>query len=374
MTFVVTFEDEFLGTLTQTELRYFVFYSSMTSLYSSAKVILKEIDSSKINKIKVGTPVNVVFYEEENTEVTYTNKMKVLTFSKEESSGAETSITLVLVSELFFNSDDITCAYEGSVSQILNTMVTNNLKETITNYDFEVTEDRSRTRYRISEEPQEFIKRIMKYGIIGNGPIYVYYDAKGCFNLKGINSLRKKDPAYIDITPLVDKSGIEIESSDSTQKLIMYSHKFNINKGKQTSKVTSVFNTELFKSPNDVASRVVVAGEQDSNASVETVYPHRVDYYDWNVTPDDALSIALRTSFEDLGLFQTLQASYNGFKINELDLGSIHYVILPYEPTEKSSTNSDVNSSEGTYMVMNVSFIYEDGIQRTEANLIQVGH
>lgn len=373
MTFAVTFEDEFLGTLPKTEISYFVFYSSIMKLYSSAKVIIKGIDSSKINKIKIGTPVNVIFYDE-NSDTSYTNKMKVLTFTKEETDGIVTYITLILVSSLFFNNDESTSAYEGSVSQILNTIISTSLKTTVTASNIEATEDRGRIRYRIAEESQEFIKRIMKYGIISNGPVYIYYDAKGCLNLKGINSLRKKDIAFIDVPPLVESSGVQIEQSDSIKKLLMFSHKFNINKGKQTSKVTSIFNTELFKSPNSIATKVVVAGEQDNNASVEEIYPHRVDYYDWNIVPDDALGIALKTSFEDLGMFQTLIASYEGFLVDELDLGSLHCVILPYEPTEKSSTNSDVNSSEGTYMVMDVSFIYDGSIQKTEANLIQVGH
>lgn len=373
MDFAITFEDEFLGTISKTEISYFVFYSSIMKLYSSAKIIIKGIDSTKINKIKVGTSVDILFYDEDNN-ISYTNKMKVLTFTKEESNGIVTYITLVLVSSLFFNSDESTLAYEGCVSQIVNTMLSNTLKETVTSSDIEATEDRGRIRYRIAEEPQEFIKRIMKYGVISNGPVYIYYDAKGCLNLKGINSLKKKEIAFIDIPPLVETSGVQIEQSNSIRKLLMFSHKFNINKGKQTSKVTSVFNTDLFKSPNSVATKVVVNGEQDNNASVETAYPHRVDYYDWNLAPDDALGIALKTSFEDLGMFQTLTASYKGFLIDELDLGSIHCVILPYDPTEKSSTGSDVNSSEGTYMVMDVSFIFDGSVMKTEANMIQVGH
>lgn len=373
MTFTVTFENEFLGTLSKTDISYFVFYSSILKLYSSAKVILKGIDSSKINKIKVGTPVNIIFSDEDK-DISYTNKMKVLTFAKEESEGIATYITLVLVSDLFFNSNDSTQAYEGCVSQILNTMLSTTLRDSVSNSDIEATEDRGRIRYMIAEEPQEFIKRIMKYGVISNGPVYIYYDAKGCLNLKGISSLKKKEISYIDIPPLVDTSGIQIEQSDSVKKLLMFSHKFNINKGKQTSEIKSVFNTELFKSPNSVATKVVVAGEQENNASVEASYPHRVDFYDWNLAPDDALGIALKTSFEDLGMFQTLTATYNGFLVDELDLGSIHCVILPYEPTEKSSTNSDVNSSEGTYMVLDVAFIYDGSIQKTEANLIQVGY
>lgn len=373
MKFAVQFEDSFLGTITLAETEYFIFHASIFKFYSSAKIIIKEISGTRVNKIKIGTPVKVIFYDD-NSDTKYTNNMRVLSFTKEETSGISIRMTLVLVSSLFFYNTPITNAYEGSVSQIADYVIKNNLQTEVTNYAIEATDDRGRIRYSISEQPQEFLKRIMKYGVVSNGPVYMYYDTKGCFNLKGISSFKQKDPEFIDVTAMVDKMGIQIELAISTRKLCIYNYKFNVNKSKQVSDITSKFCTELFKSPNTVALELVSNGEQTDNASVAQSYPSRVDFYDWNIAPDDAVGMALKTSFEDLGTFQSLTAIYSGMLVNELDLGSLHYVILPDTPTEKSSMNADVNSSEGTYMATDVSFIFKDSQSHTEATLLQVGH
>lgn len=370
MDFAIVFDDQYLGTLSKTEVDYFAFYCSILKVNATCKFILKSIDKENLNKIKVGTPFTVKFYD---NNVSYENKMKILTFSKVEGEGITDYVKIIAVSPLFFNNSESTIAYSGSVSQIINTLLKTDLKD-ITNYNIETTEDRNRIRYRVAEEPQEFITRIMKYGNINGNPIYMYHDAQGCFNLKGISSLKSTPPAYISVSSLTEKGDVKIEISDSIQQLTMMNYTFNINNGKQVSNITSIFNTELFKCPNDVDYYSSTKGLQEGNASVESVYPSRTDFYDWYVCPDDAKSISLKRNFEDLGMFQLLSATYTGFMIKELDLGKIHYVILPYNPTEKSSNGSDVNSSEGTYMVMDTTFIFENGVAKTQATMTQVGY
>ena len=369
MNFAITFDDEYLGTFSKTEVSYFAYYCSLLKINATCKIILKSVDSTKLNKIKIGTPFTIKFY---NDSEFYENKMKIITFSKAESNGAVDYVKILGVSPLFFNNNESTQAYGGSVSQILNNLLKKDLNN-IVNTSIETTEDKSRIRYRIAEKPQEFISRIMKYGNIGNSPIYIYYDAKGCFNLKGVSSLIKASPSYISIPSSVDKANIKIELEDSIPKLTMMSNVFNINNGNQVSQIVSIFNTELFKCPNTVDVSVISSSTQENNASVESSYPSRTDFYDWYICPDDAKNISIKNSFEDLGMFQLLSATYSDFLIKQLDLGNIHYVILPYTPTEKSTNGADVNGGEGLYMVLDTTFIFENGIARTQANFTQVG-
>lgn len=369
MNIYINFDDDYLGTFSKTEIDYFAYYCSLLKVNATCKIIIKSIDTTKLNKIKVGTPFTVIF---SNDEEYYENKMRILTFSKVESSGLVEYVKILAVSPLFFYNTESTQAYTGSVSQIINYMLKNDLKD-IKNSYIETTEDRGRIRYRISEEPQEFITRLMKYGNIGGNPIYIYFDAKGYFNLKGITTLKYTTPAYISVPALVEKENIKTELDETTPRLTMMSSSFTINNGSQVSKISSIFNTELFKSPNDIDIAVTSKSVQESNASVESLYPTRTDFYDWNICPDDAKSISFKTNFESLGMFQLLKATYGDFLIKELDLGNIHYVILPYTPTEKSANGSDVNGGEGTYMVVELTYIYENGLSKTQATLTQIG-
>lgn len=370
MDFEITFEDEYLGTLSKTEIEYFAYFCSLLRITASCKLLLKNIDTLKINKLKVGTPFTVKFYGEEES---YENKMKIFSIDKKESSGLVEYIKILAISPLFFDKNESTQAYEGSVSQIVNTMLKKELKD-IKSTEIETTEDIGRIRYRISEEPLDFLTRILKYGNIGNNPVYIYFDAKGKFNLKGVESLKSSNPRYISIPFLADKENIKIEQEDSIQKITMMSYSLGTNKESKISKVNSIFTTELFKSPDDIETEVTSNSVQENNASVYTPYPTRTDYYDWYVCPNDAKSIAVKRNFEELGVFQILQATYSGFLIKELDLGLLHYFVLPYTPTEKSSNGADVNSGEGLYMVRDTMYIFENGVTRTNATLLQVGY
>lgn len=377
MQVAIVFDDEAIGVFSETEVDYFAYYCSIFKVNATCKIVVKIplTLTKKVNKLKVGTQFTVKFW---NKSESYNNKMRILTFSRTDDEGT-IAITILGVSSLFFNNTEATCSYEGTVSQIINKVVQLDLKNDIKLTHIDSTDDRASIRYRIAEEPQEFISRIMKYGSKNGGPIYVYQDAKGFFKLRGIESFKSVSDnlKYVSITQFGEQNDVKTNLDDTSTRLTMLSANLAINNGKQISQITSKLCTELFRSssttPTQMKEEITQWSIQKNNASVALQYPSRTDFYDWYVSPDDAKSMAYKTGFEDLGMFQLLKANYGDFMIKELDLGNIHYVVLPYEPSEPSSNGSIVNSSEGEYMVVETTFIRQDGVNKTEATLTQIG-
>lgn len=371
----IIFDDASIGVFSESEIDYFAYYCSIFKINATCKIIIKSPLSSRINKLKVGTPFTVTFSSDSES---YSNKMQILTFARADND-AVISMTILGVSPLFFNNTEFTCAYTGTVEKIVKRVIATDLTKEITEKKIETTDDRSTIRYRIAEEPQEFISRMMKYGSINGGPIYIYHDAKGVFNLRGIESMKSADEntKYVSFTPEGEYSNLKSKLDTTSPTLTMTSANLAINNGKQISQITSKLCTELFRSskvtPSEMKEDIEQWSIQKNNASVAMCYPSRTDFYDWYISPDDAKCMAYKKGFEDLGMFQLLKATYIDFKIKELDLGNIHYVLLPYTPTETSSNGSLVNNSEGEYLVLETTFIHQDSINKTEATLTQIG-
>lgn len=374
MRFRIYFEETGDGGIPESNIQSFNFVSNIFKMYAGASLVIKDIKASLINKIKTGAGVTVEFYDIYDAEKKYSNKMRVLSFKKFMGDGIIDKIEVNLISSLFFEKEVVTQAHEGNVSQILFTVFKDNLTNPEYILDIDSTSDRSRYRYQIAETYPNFLKRISKYAYKDNGTVFLYHDPRGVLKLKGVEDFMAIEPSYVASTLSTDQWGVKVDGSGMLLNLPIIDYTIDTVDSASTSSVTSKFCTELFKSPDSFIGEATFNGVCSlNNAQVEKVYPEKQDFYNWDITPDDAFALACRKGFEDAYMSYTLSITVNDFLLDTLALGNVIYVILPYNPTELSSSGDKVNGGEGKYMVTRVRYSFYDGMLRTIADMVQVG-
>lgn len=374
MRFRIYFDEIGDGGIPEAYIQSFNFVSNLFKTYAGASLVIKDIKSGLINKIKTGLGVTVEFYDPNDVEKVYSNYMSVLSFKKFMGDGTTDVIEINLISSLFFENEVVTEAHEGNVSQILLTIFNNNLTNPRYKLDIDPTSDRSRYRYQIAETYPNFIKKVSQYAYKDNGAVFLYHDPRGELKLKGINSFLSIEPSYVASTLSTSQWGVKIDGSGMLLNLPILDYIIDTTDNVSVSSVTSKFCGELFKSSDSFISEATFNGVCSlDNAQTKRTYPKRMDIYNWDITPDDAFAIACRKSFIDTYMSYTVSITTNDFLLDTLAIGNVIYFILPHNPTELSSSGNKVNGGEGKYMVTRVRYNFHDGVLKTFADLVQVG-
>ena len=102
MRFRIYFEEIGDGGIPEANIQSFNFISNLFKMYAGANLIIKDIKANIVNKIKTGAGVIVEFYDLIDTEIKYSNKMRILSFKKFMGDGIIDKIEVNLISSLFF--------------------------------------------------------------------------------------------------------------------------------------------------------------------------------------------------------------------------------------------------------------------------------
>lgn len=369
MTFKIRLGHPDIGDLSMAQIDSFSYMASIFRLYAGAKFILKDMTKTVNNMLKTGMEATVTFQSEEKT---YVNEMRILSFNKGSDDYVGDRIEIILISAIYFENEIKTMTHAGPVSQILSNVFTNILKNSAPKIDFVTTEDRARRRYQLGERSQDFAKRITKYAIKGNLPVYLYSAPDGVVHLKGVYDMMTSVPKVV-LSSISASKLIKMPNNDSSMsELIYFGHSFSSNTKYTSSLITNVFCTKNFKFPTQLADTSVYTGSDYDNPQAEIGSPPKTKFYNWNLTPDDAMAIAVREAFEETANAYTMSSTFRGLIVDELQLGSTVMSILPYEPTATGTNGSKVNLGEGKYLITQINYIYENKILRTEAHMCQI--
>lgn len=384
MFFNISFDDPAIGVLAQTNLSNFSFSSSLYKLNNTAQVKITDITRLLFNKIKIGSQATITFYDA-NSKEEYINKMSVLSFTKDVSVGMADIISITFISSQYFKDEVSTQAHSGTVSQILYNICSKSFQY---NLNWSDSDDIVRYRYQIAERYQDFMLRMLKYGVIKETPVFLYSDARGKLNFKGEYDLRKETPKYYLTLGLTDNVKQKFDISKTMIEIIVDNFTANSCSSKTSSSITSKFTTTLFKSPSVFLSEKTSINIEDKNAQTESLHeytkdngvksfyasPTRTDFYGWELAPTDALAIAVRNNYNEIYNRYTLNISITSIAPDIFIPGTTVWVVLPFKPTEKSSTGVSVNCSEGIYIVQSVVYTYTNNKFNTRMVLSQIAY
>ena len=348
------------------------FICSIFKVYSLARIRFRDTAKRYFNNIKGGIPVNFIFESGSNR---YVNKMMVLSFEKESSPGGDATdiIEMTLISSIYFDKTQNTASYDGSVGIIIETIMSEFFKNTVTKYEGTSTDDFPRRRYQTSERTLDFMKRILKYGIQGKKPVYLFTDAKGVLKLRGISEMSNSSPKCTARSVLSEKLGSVGTHNTSDKNIVMYDFHSIFNGKKACSKINSVFSVRNFRFSEGTESSYTYIGPELRNNQIETGVPPKTRFYGWNLAPMDAYAIAARDSFEDTYDTCSFLATFMGFDVDNLELGGTLDIELPYNPgTTRDSSGDEANLGEGRYLITELRFEGDGNSLQTIATLVQV--
>lgn len=372
MTCYIEFEDSPIGVVSYTRILRLSFICSIFKVFSMANMVLNGLAKKYFNDMKSGLPVNFVFVDDDNKS--YVNKMKVLSFSKLPDTEYNVSdiMEVTLISAIYFDKSVGTLVHDGSVGTIYDNIMAKFFKTSVTEYKGIPTEDIPRRRYQTGERTLDFMKRILKYGVQGNMPIYLFHDSKGVLNLRGISEMSKSIPGYTAIPALVGSTDGMSQSSTNAY-LLMWDLISEFNGRTTCSRIDNIFTTENFKFNDKVISSYSFRSAETGNNQIFDSIPSKIKYYGWNLAPNDAFAISAKESFESTSNSCIFKATFRGADVGRLNLGSTIDVQLPtYGNTAKNSKGESSNLGEGRYLITDLEYsLSGDGVQ-TVVSMIQV--
>ena len=353
----------------------FSFQVDIQNLNAKAVVKLRDITHSLFNQIKTGLSVNIVFYDTGNSQVIYTNYMKVLSFNKKPSNVKNLAdyIVVNLISAWYFDSkEEVSSSYTGTYYEIVNQLLSNKQKKYY-NLDLTATDDNIRYRYRIAETDQHFLERLMKYGRIGNLPVYLYTDAKGNLKLSGIENFIKGTCKYFAAPDTAMQLPTIPSNASDLQGLRMTSYKIIGDSSNSNSRTSTRFSTKNFKLNTTADSAVNINNTEIANSQSAEYTPSFTGYTGWNLTPDDALSVSVKNNFERNMKTYSLICIIPDF-ILDLNLGDKLKVYLPFQPVQGRKAGTITNLGEGEYFIKHIDYIYKNNMYRTRLEMIQAAY
>ena len=370
MSFKIVFEEDSIGELSPSQIENFSFVSSIFKLYSGCKFIIKDFSKSLNNRLKTGMKVGVSFFVDEGEESF--NEMAVLSFSKTGSNKFIEYVDITLISAIFFENTINTLTRTGNVGQIVKDILSKEFKLEEKQLVLEDTDDRVRRRYQLAEKSQDFMKNLMKYGTYLNTSVYLYTSPDGKIYLKSSYSMVTEQPKTAFTTSLADKLIEKPEGSDTVVGLVMSSFNINATGKNAVATMDNVFCTDNFKFSSDFDSHWETYSPEKDNSQSAIHSPTKTRFFNWNLTPDDAKAIAIRDFFEETSDTYSLLCTFDGWSLKEVNLGSPVYLILPYEPTVKSSTGADINLGEGIYLITQVKLLFNNRSETMAVSLSQI--
>ena len=167
--------------------------SSIDNLYITGKMILHDPYSLYTSNIKLGELIIITLREEEKSQVIRSYSMRILDCLKksdEEDPFMIKDIEISLVSDWYFNQVEKTTAFKESVSSIISGFVKKESFFKKRKIFLENSSDEAAIRYQIKESSQEFISKIIPYGVNNNSPLFAYMDLNENFYLKSWDSMK----------------------------------------------------------------------------------------------------------------------------------------------------------------------------------------
>lgn len=367
----IEFEDSPIGIVSPSKVLKVSFICSIYKVYSMANLMLSGLAKQYFNDIKCGSPINFVFKDDNNT---YINKMRVLSFSKIPDSqyGMSDILNVTLISAIYFDKSAGTMVHEGSVGSIYDTIMSKFFNNSVVEYSGTLTDDLPRRRYQTQERTLDFMKRILKYGIQGGMPVYLFHDAKGVLNLKGISEMSKSLPSYTAV-PSINGVSPEMGLSSTNSFLTIWDFISEFDGKTTCGFINNVFTTANFRFNNKIVDSYTFKGVDTQNNQILESIPPKTKFYGWNLAPNDAMAIAAKESFEKLTNSCMFRGIFQDFDVSRLNLGSTISVQLPeFGYTARNSNGEASNLGEGRYLITDLEFLAEGNKVQTTATMMQV--
>lgn len=351
------------------------FTADLESIYTSAKLTLKDFTRTYFNQIQNGMDIFFKFYDGDypsNSQKVYTNKMKVLSFDKipAPQSIFNDTTNFTLVNSLYFTDDTPdTKSYEGTVYTITQKVLSeySDLKK-----ELSITDDPTAFRYQNGDTPIKFLKRISKFGLKEGLPVYLFMDATNTMKLKGIHELINSSTFYT-AEPMLSQEVASYSSSDkSSNKIILTNYRFDSDGLNASSSITTFFETENFISNNEFYSKSTFNNTENNNIQTAALTPSSINFLNWNLNPYDAYNLSRREGFEKSMRTYHLVATTPGIKVEGIHPGSLIKVVLPYDTINVGG--KERNLGEGEYLVKRVRYIFDGTNPYTQMSLIQANY
>lgn len=361
----ITFLNSPIGTIESNFITSFSFIEDINKLYVGAKLNLKDISQTIFNSIKSGQELKVTFYDSNASykETSYDNYLKILTFSKTPtSSPLFNNVEITLISSWYFSYTINTQAYRGNVGSILNAIYQKEYSTTSLKANLISTDDEARIRYRISESTSDFMKRLLRYGISQNSPVYLYTGLGNILNLSSLNTFVNKSLKYSlvpdEVFSLKETSQKVINEAGS-MVLRLRDYKQISSVLNSSSNCTSYFSTANFASTSSITTSVILQNAENGNSTIEETSPSTVTYTDWSLTPQDALAYSIKSYYDkNLNTF-SIVGEVDTFCLSSLNLGDLVKIYLPVANTDE---NSSINCRG--YIIQRIERIYKEGKEK----------
>lgn len=346
---------------------YFEYKSSLLDFYSRAKLTVKDMAKDTFNYIKIGTPITIEFFD---GDISYINNMKVLKYNKLPGESPVDTLELTLVSAWYFDCSMEDTARDGNIGNIFNKIAQDKFSKHV-KIDIGSTEEAPSRRYQIGEEIHSFMERIIKYGIKGNFPVYLYTDAKGILNLKGINDFINKEAYYLAVPDTSDVA-MTVSKNVNEKTIRLKKYRFSTNIENAHSLFRTKFTTEHFiASVSNVANDISLTDPEFRNPQSLSYSPPKTKIRTWEYTPEDALAISMRESFEaSLSVFY-LSAVVTGFVFSGLNVGDMIKVDLPFKKVKDVLSGKEQNLGEGSYLITETHYVYSNNEEYTKIKASQ---
>lgn len=368
----VEFEDSRIGVLSYKNLSNMSFICSIFKVFAMANLTIIDFAKSSFNIIQSGMPVNIVFVDGNGIE--YVNRMKVLSFSKAPNGQAsfKDTLNLTLISSIYFDKSSGTFVHEGCVGVIFDNIMSKFFKDSVYSYKGTVTNDLPARRYQTSERTLDFMKRMLKYGIKEDMPVYLFYDPKGTLNLRGIKEMAAENPKFTASPQMMNTSESLPYSSTAESTITMWDFVSLFDGRTACSEIVTKFTSSNFRFQRMVQSKYTFKSVENRSNQVADKIPTKIKFLGWNLTPTDAQAIAAKDSFEETCNTCSFKALFKGLDLEDFNLGDTINIKLPYDASSHNSLGQAANLSEGRYLITDLEFTLNESVVQTTATMIQV--
>lgn len=374
MNFKIYFGDESFE-IGKQFIKGFSFTSDISSIYTTAKLLLTDFTRSYFNEIQKGMDIIFTFFDgatiKSSTHV-YKNVMKVLSFSKVPSpqTAFDDTTELNLIHCLYFiDGEPDTKAYEGTFYSIASEVL-GKFTESV-KLNLSITDDTPAVRYQLGDSETMFLSRVSKYGIQKGMPVYIYVDATNTINLKGIAEMSTSTSFYT-ATPILNAQVVAYNNSHKNDaQITLTNYRFASDK-EGASQTDTYFTIKNFKSNVNYYAGTSFLNTEYNNVQTNTTTPKQIDFQNWNLTPQDAMSITKRQNFEDNLNTYYMVATVPDIAVDSMIPGTLLKVILPYDTV--ITRGVEKNLSEGEYIVKRAKYVYDRQALYTQIYCIQANY
>lgn len=363
--FSINFENSAIGELESTYIKSFSLVEDIYKLYAGAKLIIKDVLYSFRNQLSLGQDVTVTLKEEGKSYISY---MKILSIEPITENGEFVNeLALTLISNWYFTAiENTSCAYTGNIGTIISQIWSEHFSKDTLHLKSSIytTQDPSRIRYQIGERTQDFLKRIYKFGLVDNLPVYLYTDCNSTLNLKGLASFTTGTAKCTLVPDATYKQEISANGEGSFEwgasYLKMNSYSTSIAFQTTSAQETSYFSTKNFITSSELMEKSVMHNSEGANKKISNCSPSKEKNWNWNYLPQDALALSINEYFDkNLEAF-SMSGALVGFNLSKISLGGKVKVLLPSESS--CITDTLTSSSNPEYIITHIERIFSNNL------------